>query len=77
MGKRGAVHIFVLRSSRNRVDLLSYESKPTDKPKQYDWMAEKNWTGAKLNNNKKKMHLAAHSKSLIDGGQNSGLTESG
>ena len=37
----GPVQIFFLRSSRIEVDLLSYESKPTDKPEQYDWMAEK------------------------------------
>ena len=36
---------FFLRSSRNRVDLLSYESKPIDKPEQNDWMAEKNLDG--------------------------------
>ena len=28
-----------------RVDLLSYKSKPTDKQEQYNWRAEKNWTG--------------------------------
>ena len=33
--------IFFLRSSRIRFDLLSYESKPTDKREQYDWRAEK------------------------------------
>ena len=27
------------------VDLLSYESKPTEIRGQYDWMTEKNWTG--------------------------------
>ena len=37
--------IFFLWSSRNRVDLLSYESKPTDKWGQYDWSAEKNLNG--------------------------------
>ena len=31
-----------LWSGRNRVDLLSYESKTTDKREQYDWKAEKN-----------------------------------
>ena len=30
-----------LRSSRIRVDLLLYESKPTDKRLKYDWMAGK------------------------------------
>ena len=35
---------FFLRSGRNRVDLLSYESKMTDKQEQYDWRAEKIWT---------------------------------
>ena len=33
--------IFFLRSSRIRINLLSYESKPTDKQEQYDWIAEK------------------------------------
>ena len=37
--------IFFLRSSRIRVDLLSYESIPTDKREHYDWRAEKIWTG--------------------------------
>ena len=37
--------IFFLRSSRNKVDLLSYESKTTDKRGQYDWKAEKNLDG--------------------------------
>ena len=32
-------------SSHFRVDLLSHESKTTDKPEQYDWRAEKIWTG--------------------------------
>ena len=36
---------FFLRSSRNKVDLLSFESKTTDKREQYDWMGEKIWTG--------------------------------
>ena len=31
---------FFLRSSRNRVDLISYKSKPTDKWEQYDWIAK-------------------------------------
>ena len=39
------VQICFLRSSRIRVDLLSYESKPTDKREQYDWRAEKNFDG--------------------------------
>ena len=33
--------IFFLRSSRSRVDLLSYDSKSTDRREQYDWMDEK------------------------------------
>ena len=37
-----------LRFSRNRVDLLSYESKTTDKREQYDWRAVKIWTGSRL-----------------------------
>ena len=37
--------IVFLWSSRNRVNLLSHENKPTDKQGQYDWRAEKNWTG--------------------------------
>ena len=37
--------LFFQPSSRVRVDLLSYESKPTDKQEQYDRMAEENWTG--------------------------------
>ena len=32
----------ILRSSRNRINLLSYESKLTDKREQYDWRAQKN-----------------------------------
>ena len=36
---------FSLRSSRNRVDLILYEKKTTDKREQYDWMAEKNLDG--------------------------------
>ena len=34
--------IFFLQFSRIRVDLLSHESKTTDKREQYDWRAEKN-----------------------------------
>ena len=37
---------FFVRSSRIRVDLLSYESKTTDKQQQNYWIAEKNWTGS-------------------------------
>ena len=40
--------IFFLRSSRIRVNLLSYESIPTDKREQYDWRAEKNLDGYRL-----------------------------
>ena len=36
---------YFLQSSRIRVDLLSYESKRTDKREQYDWRAEKNLDG--------------------------------
>ena len=36
---------FFLRSGRIRVDLLSYESKTTDKREQYDWRTEKNLDG--------------------------------
>ena len=36
---------FFLRSSRIRVDLISYESIPIDKREQYDWRAEKNLGG--------------------------------
>ena len=32
---------FFLRSSRNKVDLLSFENKTTDKREQYDWMGGK------------------------------------
>ena len=32
---------FFLQFSWNRVDLPLYESKPTDKREQYNWMAEK------------------------------------
>ena len=39
---------FFLRSSRNRVNLLSYYGKTTDKREQYDWRADKNWTGGSL-----------------------------
>ena len=38
--------IFFVRSSRISVDLLSYESKTTDKQEQYDWRAEKNLGGS-------------------------------
>ena len=31
----------ILQSSRNGVDLLSYESKTTDKQEQYGWITEK------------------------------------
>ena len=34
-----------VRSCRIRVNLLSYESIPTDKQEQYDWRAEKNLDG--------------------------------
>ena len=34
-----------LQSSRNRVDLQSYESKPTDKQEQYDCRAMKSLDG--------------------------------
>ena len=37
-----------LRSSRIRVDLLSYERKPTDKREQYDWRVEKNLDGTRF-----------------------------
>ena len=37
--------IFFLRYSRIGVDLLLYDSKMTDIREQYDWIAEKNWTG--------------------------------
>ena len=37
---------FFQQSSRIMVNLLSYESKATDKREQYDWRAEKNWTGS-------------------------------
>ena len=40
---------FFQRSSHNKADLLSYESKPTDKQEQNDWMAEKNSDGFMLN----------------------------
>ena len=33
------------RSSRNRVNLLAYKRKPTEKREQNDWRAEKIWTG--------------------------------
>ena len=36
---------FFLRSSRNRVDLLSYKSKPTDKREHFDCRAKKNLDG--------------------------------
>ena len=36
---------FFVRSSRIRVDLLSYESKTTDKRQQNDWRAKKNLDG--------------------------------
>ena len=37
---------FFLRSSRLRINLLSYESKTTDKRGQYDWRTEKNLDGS-------------------------------
>ena len=36
---------FCLRSSRIRVDLPLYESKPTDKQEEFDWKAEKHLDG--------------------------------
>ena len=36
---------FFLRSGCTRVDLLSYDRKPTDKRDQYDWMTEKKLDG--------------------------------
>ena len=39
---------FFLRSSRIRVYLLSYESIPTDKREQYDWRADKNLDGIRV-----------------------------
>ena len=36
---------FYLRSSRISVDLLSYESKPTEKLEQNNWRSEKNLDG--------------------------------
>ena len=39
---------FLRRSSCISVDLLSYDSKPTEKREQWDWRAEKNWTGLSL-----------------------------
>ena len=36
---------FFVRSSRIRVDLLSYDSKPTDKREQNYWKAKKNLDG--------------------------------
>ena len=38
---------FFLQSCHIRVDLQSYESKPTDKWEQYDWRADKNLDGYK------------------------------
>ena len=39
------LQIFFLQSSHNRVNLLSYESKLTEKREQYDWRDEKNLDG--------------------------------
>ena len=39
---------FFLRSSSNRVDLLLYVSRSTDKLEQYDWMAEKYFEGKQM-----------------------------
>ena len=36
---------FFVQSRYIRVDLLSYESKPTDKREKYNLMAGKNWAG--------------------------------
>ena len=36
---------FFIWSRRNKVELLSYESKTTGKQGQYDWTAEKNFNG--------------------------------
>ena len=38
--------IFFSHPGRIRVNLLSYDSNTTNKRDQYDWMAEKNWTGS-------------------------------
>ena len=45
ISRQAPVQIFPAMRSYNRIDLLSYESKPTDKRKQYDWMSEKNLYG--------------------------------
>ena len=41
--------IFLLRSSGNKVDLLSFKRKMTDKREQYDWMDGKNMDGHAFN----------------------------
>ena len=41
---------FFLRSRHNRVELLSYKSKMTDRREQYDWMDEKNLDGCAKEN---------------------------
>ena len=51
---------YFLQSSRIRVDLLSYKSKPTDKRKQYDWVAE-NFFGQVLNVGQQSWTLLRHS----------------
>ena len=39
---KAPIQIFLVQSSRFRVDLLSYESKTTDKREKYDWRVDKN-----------------------------------
>ena len=46
--------------SRNRVDLLSYESKPMDKREQYDWRTEKNLDGKRAPSLKKEQKNLQH-----------------
>ena len=44
-GEDSETRPFFFQSSRIRVDLLSYEGKPTDEREQCDWKAEKNLDG--------------------------------
>ena len=50
----------LFRSSRIRVDLLSYESKITDKRDQYDWRAETNLDGWPAS-----IHPCMHARSAV------------
>ena len=56
---------FYQRSSRIRVDLQSYESKPTDKREKNDWRPWKIWTGRTTKEKEKKTFFYLSSQSVM------------